>query len=321
MRFGAGLWTLQATASAPRHPARAYEATLEDARVMDDLGYEAAWLSEHHFFYDGYCPALLPTAASLLSVTRRLKVATGMLLAPFQDPHRLASMSGDLHSRSGGRFELGLGLGYRDIEFDGKRIPRTERVERRTRALDALTETAPDVPLWVGSATPKSVAAAGERGIGVLFSGANPLSLVRDLADAHREGWERAGRPGSGPPSTAALRNVWIVDTPSQRDAVLDWFRASYVLYAGLGWSVAPQGETAAMDFQRDVEKALKDAVSTAIVGSPQEVVEGLKRVEEAGVDYVVFRVAIEGAPQHAIHEVLRRLAEEVIPELGGFGS
>jgi alkanesulfonate monooxygenase SsuD/methylene tetrahydromethanopterin reductase-like flavin-dependent oxidoreductase (luciferase family) len=70
------------------------------------------------------------------------------------------------------------------------------------------------------------------------------------------------------------------------------------------------------MDFTREVDKALEDAVSTAIVGSADEVTEGLQEVIDAGVDELVFRIVIEGAPQPAVHEVLHRLALEVMPQL-----
>ena len=56
----------------------------EYAALMEGLGYDELWLSEHHSFYDGYCPALLPAAASVLSVTERLRVGTGMLLLDWQ---------------------------------------------------------------------------------------------------------------------------------------------------------------------------------------------------------------------------------------------
>lgn len=315
MRFGAGLYCLQATATAPRHPAVAYRELLEDAQLLDELGYDALWLSEHHFFYDGYCPSLLTTAAAVLTATTDLKVATGMLLAPLQEPGRIAAATADLARRHPGRFELGVGLAYRDVEFDGFGVPRTDRVARRSEVLRAVHDAAPDVPIWMGSALPEAVAKAGAHGHGVLFSGANPMSLVRTLATAHREGWQAGG--GAGPrPRVAALRNVWVTTDPAERAAVLDWYKASYVLYAGLGWSVAAQGQTDAMDFRADLDKALADAVDTAIIGSAEQVTEELAAVAEAGVDDVVFRVVIEGAPQAAVHDVLQRLAADVIPHL-----
>jgi alkanesulfonate monooxygenase SsuD/methylene tetrahydromethanopterin reductase-like flavin-dependent oxidoreductase (luciferase family) len=285
-------------------------------RLLDTLGYHSAWLSEHHFFYDGYCPQLLPVAGAALAVTSSLRLATGMLLAPVHAANETAAAVAALHHNSGGRFDLGLGLGYRDVEFDGFGVQRSERVARRRDLIEQTAVAAPQVPIWIGSAAPVGVARAAAAGHGVLFSGANPLSLVRDLAKTHTNAWEVASHPGSAPPRVAALRNVWVTESASERAAVLDWFRASYVLYAGLGWSVASLGTTDAMDFKRDVAKALDDAVATAIIGSPAQVIDGLTEVAEAGVDDVVFRVVIEGASQEALHHVLQRLADEVIPHL-----
>jgi alkanesulfonate monooxygenase SsuD/methylene tetrahydromethanopterin reductase-like flavin-dependent oxidoreductase (luciferase family) len=316
MDFGVGLWCLQSTATAPRSFVRAYRELREDAQLIERLGFRDMWLSEHHFFYDGYCPALLPAAASALAVTERLRVATGMLLLPLQDPARVAGMAATLAARSGGRFDLGVGLGYRDVEFDGKGVSRSERVARFSAGLDRLEADAPEVPLWIGSATPQGMARAGARGHGVLLSGANPLSLVGDLTAAHRRGWEEAGRPGGRRPPVAALRNVWVADDEGERAAAADWMRASYVLYAGLGWAVAAQGATAAMDFRRDAEAALADAVATAVIGPAGQVCEGLLATAEAGVDHVVLRAVVEGAPRQAVAGMLRRFADTVMPEL-----
>lgn len=321
MRFGVGLYCLQATASVPRHHARAYRDFVADARLAEQLGYEGVWLSEHHFFYDGYCPALLPAAASALAATTRLRVGTGMLLAPMQDPRRLADAAADLDRRSGGRLDLGLGLGYRDVEFDGKGVPRKTRVRRHRAALDAVAARTPATRVWVGSATPAGVARAGAQGLGIYLSAANPVSLVRDLAQAHREGWESAGRPGGTPPPVAALRNVWVTDDAGERAAVLDWVRASYVLYAGLGWSVATHGDTPAMDFRTEGEKAVRDAVATTIIGPPGQVIEELSALAGIGVDHVVARLLVEGIPRNALHEFMRRLAEQVMPALAGTGD
>lgn len=318
MKFGVGLYCLQATASTPRHPSTPYRELLEDARLLEDWGYDGMWLSEHHFFYDGYCPALLPVAAGLLAATTRLRVGTGMMLLPLQDAGRAARLSADVARRSGGRLDVGVGLGYRDVEFDGKGVRRQDRVAAHREGLAELERVA--VPagatIWNGSATPKGVARAGARGQGILLSGANPLSLVAELAAAHREGWEQAGRPGGVRPRVSALRNVWLTDSPAEAAAVLDWQRASYVLYAGLGWSVAQQESTEAMDFRADLDKAVAQAVATSIVGPAALVADGLREVHAAGVDDVVFRVIIEGAPASAVRRMLGRMADEVLPQL-----
>jgi alkanesulfonate monooxygenase SsuD/methylene tetrahydromethanopterin reductase-like flavin-dependent oxidoreductase (luciferase family) len=318
VKFGVGLYCLQSTASTPRHPSTPYRELVEDARLLEDLGYDSMWLSEHHFFYDGYCPSLLPVASGLLAATDRLRVGTGMMLLPLQDPGRVARLSADIARRSGGRLDVGVGLGYRDVEFDGKGVRRQDRVALHRAGLAELGRLA--VPagatIWNGSATPKGIARAGARGQGVMLSGANPLSLVGELAAAHREGWEQAGRPGGARPRVSALRNFWLTDDPHEAEAVLDWQRASYVLYAGLGWAVAQQESTEAMDFRTDLDKALGQAVATSVVGPAGKILDALHEAHAAGVDDVVFRVIIEGAPAPAVRRMLGRLADEVLPHL-----
>src|SRR5258706_13860350 len=153
LRFGVGLFSLQNTAMLPVHWAQQYRELREYAVLMEPLGYDELWLSEHHFFYDGYCPALGTAAASVLSVTTQLRVGTGMLIAPMQEPHRLAVVAHDLNSRSGGRLDLGIGVGYRDIEFHGHGISRKPRLPPVLRALLGLEggQRAGRATLWRGA--------------------------------------------------------------------------------------------------------------------------------------------------------------------------
>ncbi len=318
MRFGVGLFGLQCTAMQPRHWTGAYRDMRELAGLLEGLGYDELWLSEHHFFYDGYCPALLPAAASVLSVTDRLRVGTGMLLLPMYDPERLSAVATDLAVRSGGRLDLGVGMGYRDIEFDGHGVSRKQRMPRMVSGLEVIerAEAAGGPPVWMGAQLVDPVKRAGRRGHPLLFSAALPYERCRTLVEVWEEGWAESGRPDSEKPSLGALRNIWLTEDAREREAARDWVRASYVQYAGLGWTLPAVGDHQQQDYAEETDKAIADTVETTITGSAAECIRQLRQFDDIGVNHIAFRLILDGEPRAALESQLRRLADAVLPEL-----
>ena len=318
MRFGVGLFSLQCTAMQPRHWTAAYRDMRDVAVLMEELGYDELWLSEHHFFYDGYCPALLPAAASVLSVTERLRVGTGMLLLPMYDPQRLSAIAGDLSARSHGRLDLGVGMGYRDVEFDGHGVSRKRRMPRMVQGLEVLeaAEAAGGPPIWMGAQLVEPVKRAGRRGHPILFSAALPFERCHTLTNIWEEGWAESGRPASQKPALGALRNIWLTEDAKEREAARDWVRASYVQYAGLGWTLPAVGEHQQQDYADETDKAIADTVETTITGSAGECIRQLRQFDEIGIKHIAFRLILDGEPRPALESQLRRLAVQVLPPL-----
>jgi alkanesulfonate monooxygenase SsuD/methylene tetrahydromethanopterin reductase-like flavin-dependent oxidoreductase (luciferase family) len=108
MRFGL-LYSLQSRPDQPASQARIYREMLEQVEAGEGLGFDSAWLVEHHFLADGICPSPLVTAAAMAARTRRMTIGTSMYLLPLHRPVQSAEDVAVLDNISNGRIILGVG--------------------------------------------------------------------------------------------------------------------------------------------------------------------------------------------------------------------
>ncbi|EEB80257.1 Luciferase-like monooxygenase superfamily protein [marine gamma proteobacterium HTCC2148] len=95
-----------------------YAERLTQIAEAEELGFGSCWLTEHHFCEDGYTPSPLVLAAAIAARTKQMRLGTNLMLLPLHDPVRVAEDVATLSLTSGGRFDLGVGIGYRQLEFD-----------------------------------------------------------------------------------------------------------------------------------------------------------------------------------------------------------
>ena len=165
----------------------------------EENGFDDIWLSEHHFIEDGYSPSLMPIAAAIASRTKKIHIGTSVVLMPFHNPVRMAEDAATVDVISGGRFELGVGVGYKVEEFESFAISSKERGARTNEGLEIIRrlwegETLtfegkyytvtkakltpepiqqPRPPIWVGGFTPPALRRAARYGDG--YIGVGPL--------------------------------------------------------------------------------------------------------------------------------------------------
>lgn len=124
-----------------------YAQVLDQVAFAESLGYDLVWLTEHHFVDDGYLPSFAVAAGAIAARTSRVRISTDVALAPFHHPIRLAEDMAVLDNLSGGRMELGLGLGYAPHEFRAFDIPRAQRVSRSEETIQVLRQAWSDEPV------------------------------------------------------------------------------------------------------------------------------------------------------------------------------
>jgi probable F420-dependent oxidoreductase len=182
------------------------------ARAAEDAGFARLWAGEHVVMVDR--PAspypynddgAIPIAADVdwldpfgclgfaAAATRTISVATGILLLPEHNPVLVAKQAATLDVLSGGRFVLGVGIGWSREEFDALGVPFRGRAARAVeyvaaiRALwreDAASFEGEFVSFDSVRVYPKPTRA---RSIPVIFGGNSDPALTR--AAVHGDGW------------------------------------------------------------------------------------------------------------------------------------
>ncbi len=114
-----GLWYDFRNPAQWRQPfGRMYGDYLDQIAGAEALGFDSVWLTEHHFCDDGYTPSPLVIAAAIGARTTRMRIGTNLMILPLHDPKRIAEDAATLSLLTGGRFDLGVGIGYKQSEFE-----------------------------------------------------------------------------------------------------------------------------------------------------------------------------------------------------------
>jgi probable F420-dependent oxidoreductase len=106
-----------------------YEECIQEVKLAETLGFDAVWVTEHHFWDDGYLPSSFGMLAALARETKRMTLGTSVVLLPLYHPLRVAEDATLVDLVSHGRLILGLGLGYVLQEFQVLGADRTKRGE------------------------------------------------------------------------------------------------------------------------------------------------------------------------------------------------
>ncbi len=103
------------------------------AQLMDELGFYALWMAEHHFQHEGYetIPNLMMMGLHLASKTTRLKLGAAFNVVPAWNPLRLAEDFAMVDHLTNGRVIFGVGRGYQSREVETLGAPLTDNDANR----------------------------------------------------------------------------------------------------------------------------------------------------------------------------------------------
>lgn len=317
IEVGLGLWSMQDTAAEPASWASLYRAIPDEARYVEALGFDEVWFAEHRFWYDGWCPQPLVAAACAAGATTTLRVGTAMQLLPQHDPHRVAVEVAALDRCSGGRVDLGVGLGYRHAEYDGVGLEMKRRGRLMDAGLDVVTShlgtAAPDRPaprVWVGGMAQKAIDRAASRGLGLMLP---PTLRPAEVQEAVARAEASAAAAGRDPGPVGIMKDVWVDhDAEAAREHFIPRTTAHYREYAGAWWELKGRP---GFEVPELLDKQMARSASTMIVGTPDDVTAELLELHRAGV--TVFGLQIQSdVTRGRWRDVAQLISDEVLPVL-----
>lgn len=121
-----------------------YAETLEFIAWSESIGFEGAWVPEHHSAADGYMPSPLVVLAAIAARTQTIKLGSAIALAPLYHPVRFAEECSVLDILSNGRLEMAVAVGYRRSEAEALGIDFSARGRRTDEFLEIVRR------LWAG---------------------------------------------------------------------------------------------------------------------------------------------------------------------------
>ncbi|GIU98364.1 MAG: putative luciferase-like oxidoreductase [Actinomycetota bacterium] len=309
-----------------------FEACAAWAERAEALGFDSVWVSDHFFYaFDRYggdpAPIAslepLSTLAGIARRTRRVRLGTLVLAAPFRPPALLARAAATLDALSGGRLELGVGAGWFEREFEafGYRFgtvgERFARLEACLEVLAALGGAEPGRAVRLEGPTPlrdaRLLPAPVQRPLPVWVGGKGGPRLLR-LAARLAGGWNVVWRVA--PHAYAArLADVAAACAEVGRDPAT--FRRSVGLYALIGederdaralYDLARASMPGGALDAEDHEVWCADTLS----GGPERVLERVAAFEALGVEELIVApwVLPFAVP---MPELVERVAEVVI--------
>jgi alkanesulfonate monooxygenase SsuD/methylene tetrahydromethanopterin reductase-like flavin-dependent oxidoreductase (luciferase family) len=322
-----------------------FEDLVDLVHVAEDGGFSTVWIGEHHAMEYTVSPSPMPLLAYLASETKTIRLGAGTLIAPFWNPVRAAGESALLDVISGGRLELGVARGAYQFEFDrlAGGMPAAAGGQHLREILPAMralwqgdyahdgeiwqfpTSTSvpkpvqDEIPIWVAARSPESHEFAVENGFNIMVT---PLMKddreVADLTDKTKAAMAKF--PDADKPEVLCLRHTYV-HSPEDPDAwrpaaaAINRYYRTFDAWAGnkttpTNGFLEPSPEE---KFADRPEFELDSLHKSAMIGTPDEVIERIKHYQDLGVDEFAYWID-NGMTHDEKKKSLELFVQHVVP-------
>jgi alkanesulfonate monooxygenase SsuD/methylene tetrahydromethanopterin reductase-like flavin-dependent oxidoreductase (luciferase family) len=317
-------------------PVARMDAQLDQVRFVRDAGFGGVYASQHYLAHPFQYLHPLPVLARIIPESGDMRIGTAIGLLALPSPVDLAEQLATLDILSGGRLVVGVGLGYRDLEFAAFGMGTEGRLRRflanldLVRAMwseDEVTFTAdhalldrvpialhplqrPHPPIWMAAHTDAAIRRAARRGLPWIAAAAHvDDTYLAHQVDVYRRACVEFGHPGLELPM---LQEVYVAPTTEQAlEVVRRSLAVKYQAYREWGQdAVLPDSQTFGVEFDELRQGRF-------VIGDPATVLERLTQlINLAGPTHLILRMQWPGMTEDEVMSGMQLFIDQVQPAL-----
>jgi alkanesulfonate monooxygenase SsuD/methylene tetrahydromethanopterin reductase-like flavin-dependent oxidoreductase (luciferase family) len=326
--------------------------------LAEEYGFDSVWAAEHHFDDYSMCPDNLQLMTYLAARTSRIKLGTGAVILPWNNPLRVVEKAIMLDHLSGGRVLLGMGRGLAKMEYEQFGVDMNESRQRFDEAAPVIVaglrngyveNDGPFYPQpratvrpgpnpeydWTGriygvAMSPDSVPAVAKVGARMMTFMQYPAEVHAESINRYRDIYRE--EHGTEPLPVHTQDFVYCHEDPEEAERTAREYLSRYFLsvvkhydFAGKHWRETKGYEAyqvgADMIREAGMEAAAAGYADTQVWGTPEQCVEKYKhRLEVLGPHHPSIAPSFAGLPFDKVRASLKLFGEKVVPELKKLG-
>ena len=285
----------------------AIAASMESARLADELGYRRLWFAEHH-----NTPNLASSATALLisqaaSVTGRIRVGSGGVMLPNHAPLMVAEQYGTLANMHGNRIDLGLGRAPGTDRMTAQALSRSSAEPQafaqsiydlqgwfsdtgsaHSTPIVSAASAGTQVPVWVLGSTVNGASIAGQLGLPFSLASHFAPDQIDQALEVYREAFTtEAPTAQIDEPYVMAGINVMVADTDEEAEREFTVIEQMFLdIQQGQSRKLQPPVDPQTLMGQDARDRSM---LRIKAVGSPQTAKRKMEEfVECTGVDELI---------------------------------
>jgi len=319
---------------------------LEECIEAEQMGFNSAWLPEHHFGLFGCLAIPAVFLAHLAAKTTRLKLAPAVVLLPVNHPVRVAEEFASLDLLSNGRTLFAAGRGYDKREYDAFGVPFAESRDRFEEGLDLLRTAwtqpeftykgrfyqidepvsclprpvqVPHPPIFIGCFSKPTVEMTARMGFNALFApfaASMMFGSVQAAVQSYRESALKAGNPRPRAMCSYFNNVVYNKEDELRTKERLVYYLNSFLPAVPQDLAKAPPHIAYFVEIAEKIKSMKPEDMGerSIVTGTPEACIATLKKCEAAGIEEVILYFNFGGLNHKDTLKSMERFARDVMP-------